>query len=86
MAEDELDKIITEVMLVDLKQYGLPNHRESTVCIDCLKAAINAYTTNKIIEELENIPRVSDFNNEVDEYINKRIAELKALNHRKENS
>jgi hypothetical protein len=52
--------------------------------IEGFKRVIDDYTTNKIRLELENIPRVSDFNNEVDEYINKRIAELKALNHRKE--
>ena len=52
------------------------------------KAAINAYTTNKIIEELVNF-RNADFdpNKTLAQtlmYVDARIAELKALNHRKD--
>ena len=55
---------------------------------DEAKAAINAYTTNKIIEELVNF-RNADFdpNKTLAQtlmYVDARIAELKALNHRKD--
>jgi hypothetical protein len=72
----------------------LPLGKNKPLCwdMDVLVAFINAYTTNKIIEELEqalsNYER-TDFESGGSDlhqhYLRNRIAELKALNHRKEN-
>ena len=68
----------------------LPLGKNKPLCwdMDVLVAFINAYTTNKIIEELEaaGVPDFFYWNKDGRNItVGERIAELKALNHRKEN-
>ena len=96
MAEDELDTILENVVNVCFENaHEAVNNKQgfnNMGHIAKAKAAISAYTTNKIIEELEQLAEgelVQGTNTNIRFMptfkFNRRIAELKeALNHRKE--
>ena len=85
MAEDSYQILVG---LVDDVRMAERRYQDIDPIINAAEAAINAYTTNKIIEELEaaGVPDYFYWNKDGRNItVGERIAELKALNHRKEN-
>ena len=85
MADDELDKLVNNID-ADWWNDGQTSYEDGEAEQERTKAAINAYTTNKIIEEwniihetLHSATLVEQAH--IDKVMNERI---KALNHRKD--
>ena len=83
MTEDEIKTMLDNTIL-DWNRPSQLTDISADANYRKLIPAINAYTTNKIIEELATLSKVFSPSVRDSDLIVNRIAELKALNHRKE--